>query len=70
MTVCGQHRFAACRKHRYNLRTQNEVACGKRCYAVGINDVLLGRNDVTAYAVTVLRFAQIYGIIPVDEVIL
>ena len=61
-------RFAACRKHRYNLRTQNEVAYGKRCYAFGINDVLLRSNDVTAFAVNVLRFAQIYGIIPVGEV--
>ena len=52
------------------LLTQNEVACGKRCYAVGINDVLLRHNDVTAFAVNVLRFAQIYSIIPVDEVIL
>ena len=66
--MCGQHHFAACRKHRYNLRTQNEVACGKRCYAVSINDVLLGRNDVTAFAVNVLRFAQIYGIISVGKV--
>ena len=60
--MCGQHRFAACRKHRYNLRTQNDVAFDKRCYALGINDVLRRRNDVTSVVVNVLRLAQIYGI--------